>query len=497
MVANNGNNNQYVLGIDVGTSGTKALLMDGSGRIAGQGYKGYKLYSEGKCIEQEADDWWNACIAAVRQAVSGNDASRVIAISLSTQGASMVALDAMGKPMGRALTWMDGRSFREAEELESRLGEGEVYRICGWRSAPSLDAPKILWMKNHGYGEAKLFLSTIEYINLKLSGRAVIDPTNAAIRQLYNVNEGCWDERILDAVGVGKGELPEILKTKELIGSLTVEAASILGLPETVRLYNGAHDQYCASIGCGAVNSGDMLLSTGTAWVIMGITDKPIFSDTFISPCSHPAGKVYGNIASLSGAGASYQWIKDLYLPNESFLEIDEKAVNERSRCGNLFFLPWLSGAAYPIWNMDARGGFIGMDLSTNPYCMALAVMEAIAFSLKYTVQDFRKYGFNPKAIKIMGGAAKSRVWLDILTAVIDIPFYKMEITDSCAMGAALIAACGEGWYKDYASAAGAVVAEEMVRESKADRNYYLEKYLRYIDIVNSTIKLYPQGGKA
>jgi len=492
------NNTQYVLGIDVGTSGTKAILIDNSGKIIGKGDKGYRLYTEGRCVEQEADDWWDACITAVKQAVSKENAPNVRAISLSTQGATMAALDTKGKPIGRALTWMDTRAQEEADKLESIMGKDEVYRICGWRSGPSFDASKILWMKNNDeYKEAKLYLSTIEYINLKLTGKAVIDPTNAAIRQIYNVSTGGWAEKILNMVGVSPGELPEILKTGALVGVLTDEAAVTLGLDKAVRVYNGAHDQYCASLGCGAVNDGDMFLSTGTTWVVMGITEKPIFSDTYISACTHPAEGLYGNMASLTGTGASYQWVKDTFLTNEAFSSIDEKAAKETTKCGNVFFFPWLSGAAYPIWNMNARGGFIGMDFSHGPYCMALAVMESAAFSLKNAVKDFESHGFKPKAIKIMGGAAKSKVWLDILAAVIDVPLYKMEITDSCALGAAFIAAKSEGWYSDYASAARAMVKQERIQEKTADRNFYIEKYERYNRALSAMREIYSPGGVA
>ncbi|MDR0448641.1 MAG: hypothetical protein LBH07_08225 [Treponema sp.] len=488
---------RQVLGIDVGTSGTKVLLIDASGKIAGQGYQGYRIYSEGNRIEQNPEDWWDACITAVNQAVSGKKNTEIRAISLSTQGATMAALDAGGKPVGRAITWMDTRAKEEADKIESLLGKGEVYRICGWRSGPSFDASKILWMKNQGYKEAKLFVSTIEYINLKLTGRAVIDPTNAAIRQLYNVNTGNWDERILNAVGVSAKELPTIQRTGEPVGNLTGEAAAALGLEKTVQVYNGAHDQYCASLGCGAVNTGDMLVSTGTAWVLMGITDKPIFSDTYIAACTHPVKGLYGNIASLTGTGASYQWVKDTYLPNESFLSIDEKAAQKIQKCKNLYFLPWLSGAGYPVWNMNARGGFIGIDYSFDAYCMALAVMESAAFSLKNAVKDFENHGSKPKAITIMGGAANSKVWLDILTAVLDLPLYKMEITDSCALGAAFIAARAEGWYGDYASAAQAVVKQEKVPKAEANRDFYLKKCQRYNNVLAAMKEMYSSGGTA
>ena len=488
-------NKLYVLGIDVGTSGTKAILLDNSGKIAGQGYQGYRLYNEGKCIEQEADDWWNACITAVSQAITGIPAEEIMAVSLSAQGATMLAVDAGGKPMGRAITWMDTRAQEEADKIESIMGSGEVYRICGWRCGPSFDAPKILWMKNHGYKGAKLFLSTIDYINLKLTGRAVIDPADAAIRQLYNVNKGIWDEGILEAAETSTKELPEILKTGELVGSLTGKAAAALGLTASVRVYNGAHDQYCASIGCGAVYNGDMLLSTGTTWVLMGITEKPIFSDTYISACNHPAEGLYGNIASITGTGSSCQWIKDTYFPHEDFPSIDKKAVLEREKSKDLFFIPWLSGAAYPVWNPHARGGFIGMDFSHNSYSMALAVMETAAFSLKNAIKDFENHGLKPGAIKIMGGAAKSKVWLDILASVIDVPLYKMEVTDSCALGACFIAAACEGWYKDYAAAANATVKQEKIREPEAGKHFYQEKHLRYNKMFEAAKNFYSKEG--
>jgi sugar (pentulose or hexulose) kinase len=496
MIYGSRETNIYVLGIDVGTSGTKAVLMDTAGKIIGQGYKGYRFYSEGNRIEQDIEDWWEACISAVRQAVSGGKAGGVKAVSLSTQGATMAALDENGKPIGRAITWMDTRAQTEADRLESLLGKGTIYRICGWRGSPSHDAAKISWMKNHNeYREARLYVSTIEYMNLRLTGQAVIDPTNAAIRQLYNVNTGYWDERLLSAVRIDEDELPKILKTGDAVGFLTEESAEALGLNKSVKVYNGAHDQYCASIGCGAVNAGDMLVSAGTAWVLMAITERPIFSDTYISPCPHPVEGLYGNIASLAGIGASYQWIKDTYFPNESFSSIDEKAASEIPKCAGLYFLPWLAGAGYPVWNLRAKGGFVGMDFANTPYSMALAIMESAVFSLKNAISDFENNGFKLRTIKIMGGAIKSPVWLDMLAAVIDIPCYKMEVTDSCALGAAFIAAYGEGWYKDYVSTVA--VKGQKIRETTLNKKFYWEKFQRYNETISFMKKLYQQGDPA
>jgi sugar (pentulose or hexulose) kinase len=483
----------YVIGVDIGTTGTKAVVLDAKGTVIGYGWQGYQLYREGNHIEQEADDWWNACIAAVRQAVSSRYAQDVRAISLSTQGASMAAFDGKDRPIGRAITWMDGRAQDEADILASVLGDDTIYRTTGWRMAPWCDAAKIRYMKDHKkYKEAKKYLSTLEFINLKLTGKAVIDPTNAAIRELFNINTGAWDKNILDAVGITEAELPAILNAGQPLGALTPAAAEELGLSAAVKVYNGAHDQYCASLGCGAVHPGDMLISTGTAWVIMGISEKPIYSITFISPTPHPAPGLYGNMVSLGGVGSSYQWIGDKFFPGQALSQIDENIFSEKNSAAvltknaGLFFIPWLSGATYPFWNSLARGGFIGMDFTTDPCDMALAVMESAAFSLKNAIDDFKENGFNPSVIKIMGGAVKSKLWMDILAAVIDIPIYKMRITDSCALGAAFIAACGEGWYGDYAEAAGATVTSEAIRGSVLDKNLYGKKFRRYGEILKS-----------
>jgi sugar (pentulose or hexulose) kinase len=482
----------YVLGIDVGTTGTKALLLDKKGNTQAQGYGGYRLYSRGNRVEQEPEDWWEGCTAAVRQAVSSVKHGEVKAISLSAQGASMAAVDGDGKAIGRALTWMDSRTQKETEKLAGILGNDYMYHTTGWRLTPYADAPKILYMKTRKkYAGALQYLSTIDFINRKLTGKAVIDPSNAAIRMLLDIHTQKWDTKILDALGISEAELPALLKTGSYIGNLSARAAAELGLRETVKVYNGAHDQYCASLGSGAVEAGDMLVSTGTAWVIMAISRKPIFSDTFISPCPHPAAGLYGNLISLSAAGNSYQWIREKFLREMPFPEIDKEAVSHVEKNKALFFIPWLSGAGYPVWKSAARGGFIGMDFDTGPADMALAVLESAVFSVKTAIGDFEKNGFIPGRIKIMGGAARSDVWMELLAAVLDIPIFRMIVTDSCALGAAFIAARGEGWFEKYSDINNVMQKPERIFLKSADKNFYREKYQEYTRILKSMEQMY------
>jgi sugar (pentulose or hexulose) kinase len=407
----------------------------------------------------------------------------------------MVALDGTGKTLGRAITWLDSRAQAEADQLSQCLGDMYIYHTTGWRPSPYVDAPKIVYMKTHkAYADAKSYLSTIEFMNLKLTGYAVIDTTNAAIRQLLNIQTGLWDKAILDTVGVSEEELPVIMKTGQYIGNLCTEAAKALGLGDTVKVYSGAHDQYCASIGSGTANLGDMLVSTGTTWVVMGISGKPIFSNTFIAPCQHPVPGLYGNMVSLAGAGSSFQWIADSFFPRETLPQIDGKLSSDVLKNANLFFVPWLYGAGYPLWNPSARGCFIGMDFATKPHDMALAVLESAVFSLKDAINDFEKNGFIPNMIKIMGGAIKSDFWIDLLVAVIDLPLYKMQIADSCALGAAFIAACGEGWYKDYAAAAKTLPKGEKIDRTTLNRDFYRKKYQQYRKVLTHMDSLFSEG---
>ena len=416
----------YVIGLDIGTTGTKALVIRHDGKIVGSGSMGYRLYSEGNYVEQDAQDWWKASIFAINEATKGIDRELIQAISLSTQGATMLAIDKDNNPIQKAITWMDGRSIKQTEQIRESLGEDYVYQTTGWRLIPSADASKILYMKqNTEYHTANKYISTIEYMNLKLTGQTVIDPTNAGIRQIYNVKEGVWDKNILNAIQCTASQLPEILPTGAFIGTLLAQSASELGLSEKVKVYNGAHDQFCASIGSGAVDVGDMLISTGTTWVILSIAPKPLYTQTFISSCTHPVNGLYGNLVSLAGTGSSFEWIKNSIFLSEGFREINDECEKRIAHKKGLFYIPWIAGAFYPYWIPNARGGFIGIDLSTDKYDLALSIMEATVFNVKAAIQDFASNGCETNNVRIMGGATNSKLWMGILKSVLIYPFLK------------------------------------------------------------------------
>lgn len=471
----------YIIGLDIGTTGTKALLVNSTnGAIAGRGYCGYSLTTQGDRAEQDSNDWIKASRAAILEALRDNKDKTVSAISVSSQGSSMVLVDENGAPVGNAITWMDSRARSEATELEQRLGNEYVYHMSGWRIFPTLDAAKIMHLHRAGLDKPGYrFLSTIEIVNQYLTGHVVIDPTNAAIRQLMDIRTGRWDPRILDALGITPDYLPTILPTGALIAGLTSSAALELGLQEGTPVYSGAHDQYCASIGAAAISAGDMLLSAGTTWVVLGLGEKLLYSETFIAPSIHPVPGLYGAIASLVGTGVSLEWYKGKFLPDVGFDDLDHQAQNRE--IGDLFYYPYPLGAGYPIWNTKAQAAFIGSTLNHDRFDYARAIMEGAAFGVRRTLDDFSQNGYDISALKVLGGASRSSLWTRLICDITNTPVQLLQESDACALGAAIIAAYGAGAYPDYATAVSAMVHNaQTLTPSPEKARYYEEKYKRY-----------------
>lgn len=482
----------YVIGLDVGTTGTKAVVIDEKGMIRGSGYKEYELHSApGGIVTQSAEDWWDAVCFAVKKAVSAvSDPENVTAIGLSTQGASMVAVDKNCRPLYDVMTWMDNRAVSETEYLDRTVGADRIYKKCGWRLAPWGDASKILWIKNHEpeiFSQTAKFLSTVEFVNFRLTNRAVIDPTNAAIRQLFDIGKADWDDEILAAVGIGRDVLPEITPTGECIGTLTPDAAEALGLSESVKVCCGAHDQYCASLGCGAVNTGDMLLATGTTWVVLGITKAAMYTDSGIAPGIHPAGG-YGAMASIVSAGSALKWYKSII--DRDFKTIDIEAEKRVDSARELFALPYVAGAGFPHNRPEIHGAMFGLDICHDKYDIARAMMEGVAFEAKTVLDCFADQGMSIKTLMMTGGASRSRLWSEIVGYITGCDIYRMQEPETCCVGAGMLAAVGSGMFSDFGECKKCMVKSEKLDLPDASMyDYYREKEAKYKKLVGLVMK--------
>ena len=478
-----------VLGIDIGTTGTKALAVREDGVILGRGYFEYALSSRpGGIVEQDADDWKRAVISSVLQATANiSDKGEITALSLSTQGATMTAVDRDFTPLCPAITWMDTRASRESAKIAETVGANTVYRSCGWAQSATSDDAKILWLKNNRsdiYKKTFCFVSTLEYINHMLTGQCVSDPTNSAIRGMYNITSNTWDTAICDAAGASPGLLPRVYPTGHYIGTLSASAAKALGLCENVAVYNGAHDQYCAALGCGALACGDMLVSTGTTWVILGVTGEAVYTDSFISPGIHPASsdrqKLYGAMASLTSAGSALKWLKNT-VGAESYSEIDRIASERIHNSSDLFFMPYIAGAGFPDRVPTMGGGCIGMKLHHDKYDLALALMEGVAFEAKNALGEFSRHGIDIKSLKMTGGAAKSDLWCALTGYITGCEITSMNESEGCALGAAMIAAVKSDMFKSFDEAASVWVSGNKINcENDALFCRYNEKHDKY-----------------
>jgi sugar (pentulose or hexulose) kinase len=466
------------IGIDVGTTSLKALALDENGECVATAKKTYDLFASGAEATQNADDWYAAAVSAIREIVA-KDLGEVCSISVSAQGGATVLLDKFGKTLTPAYSWMDNRASRESEELKERFGNDLIYSRYGWRMQPNADAAKLLWMKRNIseiYEKAASFPSTLGFINQRLTGRIVEDPTCAAIRRLYDINEGKISADMLDLLALTEDKLPETLPTGAFVGNLTADAARELGLSESVRVYNGAHDQYCASLGSGIVEIGQLMLATGTAWVLFGVTEAPLFGESRISPCIHPAGG-YGALSTVTGIGAAFEWLSKL--TDTPIPELSAEAEKLRGKNDNFFFRPSATGTGLLIGK--SLGGHIsGMTIGHGKYDLALALMEGAAFETALVIEEYKKSGMTDvTSITMTGGATASRFWQSLIADVTGLDVYASVQTDSPALGAAMLAACGG----DNIASLSKQFSGEKTKVSPSEYSeYYREKFERYKD---------------
>ena len=475
--------NVYI-GIDVGTTSLKALAIDENCNKLASAKAAYELHADGVKVTQSAVEWWRAACEAIRAISDELKATapdaKIVAISTSAQGGSTTALDESGKPMIEAMSWMDKRATAECEELRTAIGADEFYSRFGWLLQPSSDASKLLWLKKYSpevYEDATCFPSTLGYINYCLTGKLAEDPTCAAIRRLYNFNTDKFDSEVLGYLALDESRLPVTLPTASLVGNLTKDAADALGLDESVKVYNGAHDQYCSSIGSGIVDAGKLLLATGTAWVLFGVTEQPLFSESRISPCRHPAGK-YGVLATVSGIGATLEWFSSLC--STPIPALDEVAKDRIGKTADLFFRPSASGTGLLIGN--STGAHVkGLSIGHDKYDIALALMEGAAFEAALVIEEFCKSGMNNlSSITMSGGASRSSLWRQIVANVTGLKLITSAESDSPALGAAIMAAAeGDGAY--LAALAKATSGADVTLPDE-NRAYYKEKYAAYLE---------------
>ncbi|MFA6449566.1 MAG: xylulokinase [bacterium] len=464
---------KYFLGIDIGTTGLKALLIDGKGRIAGSAREEYPLSTpKPGWAEQAPDIWWKATASAVRKLMAGGaDASKIAAVGLSGQMHGLVPLDSADKPLRPAILWCDQRPVKECDTLQKKFAD----RLIKTASNPALTgftAPKILWMKKNEsdlYKKMSCFLLPKDYVRFKLTGERAIDISDAAGTLMLNVAKGEWAADLIRDMGIKTSILPPIVGSSEIAGLVTREAARLTGLREGTPVVGGGADNTCAAIGTGIVRPSRVSSSIGSSGVIFAHTDKlRVDPSARVHSFNHSVpGKFYLMGVMLS-AGLSFKWFRDTFCEKEIAAEkagggdaydlLSREAQKAAPCCEGLLFLPYLNGERTPHKDPFARGVFFGISPRHNRAHMVRSVMEGIVYGLKDSLDIMESMGIKVEQVRATGGGGKNAFWRQMQADMFGKPVVTVNHDEGPAYGAALLAASGAGAFKNVVEAADATV---------------------------------------
>ena len=434
---------KYLLGLDVGTTGTKAILFSTEGEVIAQAYRGYPTQMpQVKFCEQDPEDWYQAVCQTTKEVCAGKE-DKVVALSLSTQGGTMVAVDEAMQPLRPAIVWNDARAEEECKEYLEQVGSGDtMYQKAGWDLHPSASSAGVRWIKKHQpeiFEKLAMYLSVPDYICYKMTGKTCVDISNVGINRFADIRKGEYDPELLAFSGLKEKQLAQIVPSGKKIGYLTEKAALELGLTVRTAVISGAHDQYAVALGAGASDPGDILIGSGTCWVVTYIGDKPAFETGFAQSVAASPNR-WGSLRSLPTGGICLEWLRNIsaQMPYD---QINQGVAGCKAAEEGLYFYPF---SGYAGKKQFARGSFIGLDLSHNTFHMARAVMEGVAFQIAEMLEAFPvKPGQD--GLILAGGASKSAVWSQIVADITGLPVQIPNTADLACVGAAIMAGVGSG----------------------------------------------------
>ena len=486
------------IGIDLGTSAVKLLLMDGEGTIRKTVSREYPLFFPlPGWSEQDPEDWWAAVLDGVRELTADCGKSQVAGIGCGGQMHGLVALDENDRVLRPAILWNDGRTAEETEYLNTVVGKEKLSRYTANIAFAGFTAPKLLWMRKH---EPELFeridkiMLPKDYINYRLTGVHCTDYSDASGTLLLDVEHKCWSGKMLDLCGVTEAQMPKLFESYEVAGTLKPDVAAALGLPETVKVCAGAGDNAAAAVGTGAVGNGACNISLGTSGTIF------ISSESFgvdhhnaLHSFAHADGRYHLMGCMLSAASCNKWWAEDI-LNTDDFTAEQAPITDDKLGRNHVFFLPYLMGERSPINDTNARGTFIGLTMDSTRADMTQAVLEGVAFAIRDSLEVARSLGLDIKQSRICGGGAKSPLWRKIMANVCGLELERIESEEGPGYGGAMLAAVACGEYASVEEAAAKLVkVTETVRPERSLTGRYEEQYQRFRRIYPAVKELFPK----
>jgi xylulokinase len=483
---------RFFLGIDVSTTGAKALLIDEKGRVAASATTTLTLQTPKPLwSEQDPHEWWTGTAASVRKALAdaGARGEDIAAVGLTGQMHGLVLLDDRREVLRPAILWNDQRTGAECAEIEKRVGRHELIREVGNVALTGFTAPKILWVRKHEpatYAKARHVLLPKDYVRLRLTSELAMDKADGSGTILFDLEGRTWSKRVLDKLDIPAGWLPPTFEGPETTGAVTPAAATETGLRAGTPVMAGGGDQAAGAVGAGAVRPGVVSLTLGTSGVVFATTDAPLVEPEgrLHAFCHAVPGKWHFMGVTLSAAG-SLQWYRDALAPAESFAALLAEAGGAPAGSEGLLFLPYLSGERTPHPDPHARGTFAGLTLRHGRAHLTRSVLEGVAFSMKDCFGLLQGAGLGSvKEVRIAGGGAKGPLWRKIVASALGLPMVTVNSTEGAAYGAALLGAVGVGAWPSVESACDATIAVTGRDEPVAEwAGVYESLYPRYREL--------------
>jgi len=477
----------YLLGIDVGTSGTKALLINAGrdGEVVASSTRTYPLYTPKPLwAEQEPEDWWQATIAAIRDIIeqSGVDPKHIRGMGLSGQMHGSVFLDEGNNVLRPAILWCDQRTQAECDWIMDTVGREKTVELISNPVLTGFTAGKIVWLRNNEpevYAQVNKVLLPKDYIRFRLTGEYATEVSDASGTALFNVTKRDWAYEMLDAIDVPRHWLPKAYESPEVTGRVTAEAAALTGLKEGTPVVGGGGDQAAGAVGNGVVEPGIISSTVGTSGVVFAFAEKPVVDPGLrVHTFCHAVPGKWHVMGVMLSAGGSLRWYRDTFASAESCVAramgrdpydvmIDEA---EKAPVGSegLIFLPYLTGERTPYPDPNARGVFFGITLRSDRAHFVRAVLEGVAYGLRDSFGILEEMGVPIKQVRASGGGARSRLWRQIQADVTGYDHVTVNIDEGPALGAALLAGVGTGVYPSVESACRSVI--KVVSTTKTDR---------------------------
>jgi xylulokinase len=488
---------KYLLGIDIGTSGTKTVLFDKGGNPISSSTEEYPLYQpEIGWAEQDPLDWWKAVCITINAVIKDSNINpeSISGIGLSGQMHGLVMLDGDGNVLRKSIIWCDQRTAKECVEITEKVGEKRLIDITANPALTGFTASKILWVRNNEpeiYEKCRKILLTKDYIRYMLTGEFATEVSDASGMQLLDIKNRCWSKEVLNALDIPIEYLGNVHESIVVSGKVHKRAAELTGLKENTPVVGGAGDQAAGAIGNGIIRSGQISSTIGTSGVVFAHLDEPVIDEKGrVHTFCHAVPGAWHMMGVTQGAGLSLKWFRDNFCTNEievaknmgidPYVLMTKEAEKVPAGSRGVVYLPYLMGERTPHLNPKAKGVFFGLSAAHTKNDMLRAVIEGVSYSLLDCMEIIKGTGLNPTNVMVSGGGGKSELWRQILADMFNCKVSTNKSSEGPALGVALLAGVGTGVYKDINEACSIAISENSIQYPKEENSLV---YTRYYEI--------------